>query len=323
MLAFLAASVARAEEAKIPEEPKDEIMGEYVGKCRVGDEKSDAEAKVIAEGDGNYRAVLLRQTTGDNAKQPRIELTGKAEGTRVALAGKAGDTEWKGTIEGGERLVAESKDGEFSLKFTVRKPPTLGAKPPPGAVVLLAFEEGKAPSLEAWENQNWVPLPDGSVMVKGGNSHTKQSFGDVRLHVEFRAPFMPKARGQGRGNSGVYLQSRYEVQVLDSFGLEPRDNECGGIYSVGPAKAYAALPPGQWQTYDITFRAPEVKDGKMTRPAVMTVLHNGLKVHEDVKVDHTTTAGDGGPPMEKAPVMLQDHGNPVRYRNIWALPLGD
>lgn len=92
---------------------------------------------------------------------------------------------------------------------------------------------------------------------------------------------------------------------------------------MGPAKAYAALPPGQWQTYDITFRAPEVKDGKMTRPAVMTVLHNGLKVHEDVKVDHTTTAGDGGPPMEKAPVMLQDHGNPVRYRNIWALPLGD
>lgn len=323
LAALVVSSAVRAEEAKAPEEPTDEIMGEYAGKCWIGDVKSDAEAKVIAEGDGNYRAVLLPKVGGEDAKGMRIELTGKAEGKRVALAGKVGDTEWKGTIEGGERLVAECKDGEFDLKFAVRKSPTLGQKPPAGAVVLLPFKEGEPPSLDAWENRQWVALPDGSVLVKGGNNHTKQSFGNVRLHLEFRTPLMPTARGQGRGNSGVYLQSRYEVQVLDSFGLVPRDNECGGIYSVGAPTTNASLPPGQWQTYDITFTAPEVADGKMTKPALVTVLFNGVKIHENVKVDHTTTAGDGGPPMAKAPLMLQDHGNPVRYRNIWIIETGD
>ena len=249
-------------------------------------------------------------------------MTGKAEGKTVALAGKAGDVEWKGVLEGGKTLTAESKVGKIKLAFTVRRSPTEGQKPPTGAVVLLPFEEGKAPATDAWQSMDgkpcpWIPLPSGAIQVRGGNIQTKKSFGNVQLHVEFRTPYMPAARGQGRGNSGVYLQSRCEIQVLDSFGLEPKDNECGGIYSVGAPKAVASLPPGRWQTYDATFTAPEVKDGKITKPAVITVLHNGIKIHENVKIDHVTTAGVGGPIVAPAPLMLQDHGNPVQFRNIW------
>jgi hypothetical protein len=318
------ASLAWAEEApKPPEEPPDSIMGEYFGTYTpAGGQAVKAEGRVIAEGNSQYRAVVT-YPPADGGKGVRLELTGKAEDKTVPLAGKAGDVEWKGTVVGGETLVAESKDGKLDLKWTVRKSPTLGAKPPEGAIVLVPFEEGKPPSLDEWENKNWVPLADGSLLVKGGNSHTVRKFGGVKLHVEFRIPFMPTARGQGRGNSGVYLQSRYEVQVLDSFGLEPKDNECGGIYSVGAPRAYAPLPPGQWQTYDITFKAPQVKDDKMVKTAVMTVYFNGIKVHENQPIDHTTTAGDGGPPQQEAPLMLQDHGNPVRYRNIWIVEQKD
>jgi len=311
------ASLAWAEEAaKPPEEPADSIMGEYFGTFTPqGGQAIKAEGRVIAEGNSGYRAVLTWKAA--DGKGARIELTGKAEGQTVALAGKAGDVEWVGKCIGGEKLVAESKDARFEGKWTVRKSPTLGAKPPEGAIVLLPFEEGKPPAVDEWENKPWAPMPDGSLMVRGGDIHTKRAFGNVKLHVEFRTPFMPTARGQGRGNSGVYLQSRYEVQVLDSFGLELKDNECGGIYSVGPAKEYAPLPPGQWQTYDIEFKAPEVKDEKMAKPARITVVFNGIKVHEDQPIDHTTTSGDGGPPQAKAPLKLQDHGNPVRFRNIW------
>jgi hypothetical protein len=323
-LLLATASLALAEEAAAPPaEPPDSLMGEYFGTFTpAGGQPVKAEGRVIAEGNGEYRAVITCKTA-DDAKAVRLELTGKAEDKKVTLAGKAGDVEWKGTCTGQETLLAESKDGKFEGKWTVRKSPTLGAKPPAGAIVLLPFEEGKAPSVDEWEQKPWVPLPDGSLMVRGGDIHTKRSFGNVKLHVEFRIPFMPTARGQGRGNSGVYLQSRYEVQVLDSFGLALKDNECGGIYSVGPAKAYAPLPPGQWQTYDIEFKAPEVQDEKMVKPARITVAFNGIKVHDDQPIDHTTTSGDGGPPQAKAPLKLQDHGNPVRYRNIWIIEQKD
>ena len=297
-------------------EPDDGIMGEYAGDFLPAERaKPDkADAKVIGEGGGTFRAVIR---TEDGKPALKFSMTGKAEGKTVALVGKAGDVEWKGVIEGGKTLTAESKQGKIKLAFTVRRSPTEGQKPPAGAVVLLPFEEGKPAVLADWTNQAWFALPDGVMQVGRGNTFTKKNFGNVKLHVEFRIPYMPAARGQGRGNSGVYLQSRYEVQVLDSFGLEPKDNECGGIYSVGAPKAVASLPPGRWQTYDITFTAPEVADGKITKPAVITVMHNGITIHENVKIDHVTTAGVGGPIVSPAPVMLQDHGNPVQFRNIW------
>ena len=110
---------------------------------------------------------------------------------------------------------------------------------------------------------------------------TKDKFdGNFKLHVEFRVPYMPQAKGQGRGNSGVYVQGRYEVQVLDSYGLKSQNNDCGGIYEVAAPLVNACKAPTVWQSYDIEFQAPKCADGKMVEPAVMTVHHNGVKIHD-------------------------------------------
>jgi hypothetical protein len=128
---------------------------------------------------------------------------------------------------------------------------------------------------------------------------------------------MPFAKGQGRGNSGVYLQSRYEIQILDSFGLEGRANECGGLYRYLPPEQNMAFPPLSWQTYDIRFRAPRFSaSGDKLQNARLSVLHNGVVVHNDVSVERKTGAGQAEGP-EPLPIKLQDHGNPVQFRNIW------
>jgi hypothetical protein len=140
------------------------------------------------------------------------------------------------------------------------------------------------------------------------------------LHIEFMLPFMPKAQGQARGNSGVYLQGRYEVQVLDSFGLEGKDNECGGIYEVKAPDANMCYPPLVWQTYDIKFTAARFDAaGKKTANARMTVFHNGTKIHDNVEVPKATRAAPNAEGPEPGFLHLQDHGCPVRYRNIWIL----
>jgi hypothetical protein len=305
------APAAKAAAPRPTEEPDDGIQGLYVG--TLGGAK--AEARVIGLKDKTYKVIL---TAGEGEGAVKVELNGKLDGGKVVLAGAGGET---ATIAD-KKLTGEAKGPKFELTYTVPKSPTEGAKPPAGAIVLLAFEPGKAPLLDAWSDMKggpaaWLPQDDGSLLVKGGNIKTRKDFGNVRLHVEFRCPYMPAGTGQGRGNSGVYLQSRYETQVLDSFGLAPKDNECGGIYSVSAPKVMASFPPGVWQTYDITFRAPKVADGKIVEPAVATVAHNGVMIHENVKIDHVTTAGVSGPIVSPAPLMLQDHGNPVRFRNIW------
>jgi len=304
------------------DKPDDGIMGEYVGTCRVDGKRSEAMARVIGEGNGTYRVRLF---TSHAWASKFGELTGTADGKRVALAGDLGGAEAKGTLEGGEALVVESAKGEFSGKYTVRTSPTEGQKPPPGAVVLLPYEAGKKPTLDEWTNQEWQPMDDGSVLVQGGGNVSKREYGSVRLHVEFRCPYQPKARGQGRGNSGVYLHGKYEIQVLDSFGLKGEGNEAGGIYGVSKPKVNPALPPTRWQTYDITFRAPKLDaDGAVTKPPVFEkVLFNGVLIQENVEVRKTTTAGMKGKVREVGPLMLQDHGNAVRFRNIWYVPLKD
>jgi hypothetical protein len=133
---------------------------------------------------------------------------------------------------------------------------------------------------------------------------------------------MPEARGQGRGNSGVYLQGRYEVQVLDSYGLEGLDNECGGIYQVAAPLVNMCAPPMQWQTYDITFRALlfDQAGNKKSDPC-LTVIHNGVKIHDQVNVPGSTTAALGGNATKPGGIYLQDHGNLVQFRNIWLVEL--
>ena len=175
------------------------------------------------------------------------------------------------------------------------------------------------------EKAGWKILSDGSMEVvpQSGTIHSKRQFADHRLHLEFRTPFLPDKRDQSRGNSGVYLQGRYEIQILDSYGLEGRDNECGGIYKVSIPRVNMCAPPLQWQTYDVTFIAPHFDSkGKKIRNARLTVLHNGVLIHKDLELPGPTGGAiPGGEPPEPGPLMLQDHGNLVQFRNIWAVEL--
>jgi hypothetical protein len=300
------------------------FLGEYTGKFTpASGSPEDAVGKVFGVGDDAYKVVLIL-TAKETDLKTWVQLQGKADGEKLAISGKAGDADWSGTLQD-KQFVAEAKGdkgGKFDLKFGERKSPTEGQKPPKDAIVLLAFEEGKAPSLDAWDNKTWVPAPDGCMHKGKGDIKTNQKFADVQLHLEFMCPYMPAAGGQGRGNSGVYFQDRYEVQVLDSFGLVPQKNECGALYNVAAPKVTASLPPLRWQTYDITFRAPRVTDGKVTKPGTITVLHNGIKIvdTQELPGSPSNPAGARGV-VPTGPIKLQDHGNTVKYRNVWLVEL--
>jgi hypothetical protein len=198
--------------------------------------------------------------------------------------------------------------------------------PPSDAIVLF---DGK--DLSQWVGRDggqakWE-VKDGVVTVNGtGSITTKQEFGDAQLHVEWATPSQVKGEGQERGNSGVFLQSRYEVQVLDSYQNKTYFNgQAGAVYKQYVPLVNACRKPGEWQSYDIVFHAPTFDEGgAVIKRATMTVLHNGLLIQDNVQVLGTTTH-EGEPRYTKhppkAPVQLQDHGNPVRFRNIWIRPL--
>ena len=167
-------------------------------------------------------------------------------------------------------------------------------------------------------------IEDGNMVVTpSGVIHTKQEFADVQLHLEFATPTDVKGGGQGRGNSGVYFHGRYEIQVLDSFENETYpDGQCGAIYKISPPMVNASRKPGQWQSYDIIFRAPKFDEsGNVIEKARMTAFHNGVLIQENVEVPRPTAAAMFGDIKPTGPIMLQDHGNPVRYRNIWVRDL--
>lgn len=180
----------------------------------------------------------------------------------------------------------------------------------------------------AWtlEGESGKGKPGGSMTVAAGTGGitTKKKFGDAQIHVEFASPAEVKGEGQERGNSGVYIQGRYEVQVLDSYKSSTYTNgQCGSIYGEHAPLVNACREPGQWQTYDIIFHAAIFdKTGKKTQNARVTVLHNGVLIQDNVEISHSTGSAPGEDKAGDGPLFLQDHGNPVRYRNIWIRPLG-
>jgi hypothetical protein len=211
---------------------------------------------------------------------------------------------------------------------TTASSPTIGSSTPPigapiGATVLFDGEKTEGWTTRDGKPCTWKVLEDESMVAGGGDIISKELFEDVQLHVEFWLPkFPPEVTGQARGNSGVYLQGRYEIQILDTYGLPAEKHGCGAIYGKKKPKESACTPPETWQSYDIKFKAPKFdEDGNKIKNARVSVIHNGVTIHDDVEVDGPTRAGMQEEKPGPAPVMLQDHGNPVRFRNIYAIPV--
>jgi hypothetical protein len=302
----LAATVAFAKGPSYTDPKKTDadfaFQGEYTGILDGSKQGKKIGLQVIALGEGKFRAVsFVGGLPGDGATGKTL---GAADGELVEGVLKLGGFE----KEGGKTTNLDLNN----FQRNQRKSRTVGKKPPQGAVVLF---DGK--SADNWEKGE---MTDNGLLMPGCTS--KQTFGSHRLHLEFRLPYEPQNRGQQRGNSGVYVQGRYEVQMLDSFGLEGKENECGGVYSVGAPLKNMCYPPLSWQTYDINYTAAKYdKDGNLTENPRMTVRHNGVVIHKNLQLpgDRNTTSAPLKAGPEPGPVYLQNHNNPVRYRNIWVV----
>lgn len=286
-----------------------QIQGEYIGEVPTDNGPEEWGVQVIALGEGKFDLVAYKGglpgdgwSRGDETKRVSGELT---DGTRAVFQAETLSVE----VAGGKLEVVGGGSVVATLNKVERKSPTLGKKAPEGATVLF-----DGTSLDHWENGKLVD----DQWLGATNVSTKKKLGDHSLHIEFRNPFMPNDRGQARGNSGVYIQGRYELQVLDSFGLDGKNNECGGIYTIAEPVVNMAFPPLAWQTYDIDFTAARYEGDKKVENARVTIKHNGVVIHKDLELP----AGTPGYQPEGAgdeSLFLQDHGDPVVFRNIWVV----
>ncbi len=303
------------------------VQGEYLGTLRSDDVPRLFGVQVIALGKGTFSAKGyyggLPGAGWDMSEKLVYSGAWEKDGGEVVLKT---DAQGGCTMKiGKKQMTIASNDGvqAGSLVRLVRESPTLGMAPPPGARVL--FDGTTAEHFVQRNGKKDAEMSDGSFLQLSrgsGGLFTRKAFQSCFLHLEFRLPFEPQGRGQGRGNSGCYFQGRYEVQILDSFGLRGRENECGGMYSSGAAPAVnMCFPPLTWQTYDIEFKAAEFdKDGKKTSDAWLTVFHNGVCVYRKQKIGHTTTAAPITTESPQAmPHYLQDHGHHLLFKNVWVV----
>jgi len=319
------------------------VMGIWEGKfVAPGWESRSLEAKVWGVKAGAWNGTLTVLENGapigegaiaDTSQDKTFAFTGTVKlDSEYFVSAAAVDGKMTGTLAPGReskkgKIKPDTKSGAlvaFEMQRVQVKPPSLGAPPPEGAVVLLA--PGK--ELDEWvaRPEKWERTDAGGMRVTFPSIVTKQEFGSCKLHLEFVTPYMPGAGvgSQARGNSGVYVQGRYEIQVLDSFGASPANNLCGGIYKIAVPQADAVLPPLTVQTYDIEFHAPKFDaSGKKTSDAELTVLHNGVTIHDRLKLPNATPGGMTEVEGTTGPLLLQNHHDSVEYRNIWVLPLQD
>jgi hypothetical protein len=333
---LMLAGTALAAGAPAPET----VQGLYAGTWKDARGAAEAEVRCVALGKDDYRLLVRRTLNGTVA---RAEVPGKAEAGKgtVAFAGKCADVAWAAEWTADAIRGTIGADGALEVKRVKKTPPTLGKRPTEGAVVLLDgknFDHMRPRGAKPPPGNKAAATPpaspwgtigeDGSIQIPRGGMESVATFaGSYDVHVEFLCPLQPGARGQGRGNSGCYQPCGQEIQVLDSFGMETyKGGGCGGLYgkkdpdtmepipSLADKKenvfTLASLPPLEWQTYDIEFRVKEQSPGQ--KVGRLTVYHNGVRIHDNVELK----CGAGR-------FFFQDHGNPVRYRNIWVVERKD
>ncbi len=310
------------------------IQGEYVSEtpalgCQIiALGNGELQAVVLPGGlpgagwDGKHKSLMQGQVDGDKATfTPAI-------GTRRYLADPAaefsatskfppdGQKDDSGAADGTRLTINLAGEMKARLKKVVRKSPTLGQKPPDGATVLF-----DGTGTDEWMGGR-LDAEHGILNTDGHDIKSKKRFNNYTVHLEFMLPYRPAARGQGRGNSGFYQVMQYEVQILDSFGLDGKNNECGGIYSRIDPRVNMCLPPLQWQTYDIDFTnaVPDPNDSnKVAKKSRITCKHNGVVIHDDVEIPGPTSGAWSEPEGTPGPFLLQGHGNPMQFRNIWVV----
>lgn len=307
-------------------ETGDPFLGDWKGRWTAGEDKHpDIAAQVVPLGSNQYQVVLLEALYQRVPPDAIITATSSEGVLRFDDGFFFGEIK-NDQFNGGRR---GDKPGTFILEHFFLKSPSMGAPPPENATILFdgsGFDAwGRFPKGSGWD------ILDGGILQANpnlGTIETRRKFGDCRLHLEFRIPLLPEARGQERGNSGVFLQYYYEVQILDSYGLPGYWNECGAIYRISAPYVNMCLPPLQWQTYDIDFRAARFDDaGKLQENVRITVLHNGVAVQKDQEIPHGTSGDAKKPPVSpvKHPgaIRLQSHKNQVQFRNIWVVDLNE
>ncbi|NLX96591.1 MAG: DUF1080 domain-containing protein [Rhodopirellula sp.] len=289
-----------------------ELMGEFAGPVALAPNRYQATAvQIRAIGEGGFEGIqYVGGLPGDRTfRGDALTLIGKRAGDFLVLSGAA----WAIFVEKDVCVVVDRTGKELGrLQRIVRQSPTLGAAAPQNATVLF---DGSGT-----EQFTVAELTEEGLLTEGADF--KEMFHDFNLHLEFWLPYMPTMRGQARGNSGIYLQSRYELQILDSFATEPVFDGCGSLYRFRKPDLNMCFPPLQWQTYDLVFTSPRwASDGTKLKNARITAWLNGVKVQDNVELADKTGHGEPEEPV-LLPIRLQNHNCPVRYRNIWIIDRG-
>ncbi|WDE97151.1 DUF1080 domain-containing protein [Lentisphaera profundi] len=305
-----------------------QIQGEYQG--------NGYGAQVIALGSGSFSTVVYKGgLPGDGwDEKNKIVLDGVLEADKVILKSSTGARKYyspkaetftpvkqfppKGQINCSgfiqkSLLSLKIKDQTLKLQKQQRTSPTLGAKAPANAIVLF---DGS--NIEAF-TRGRIDEVTKSLHTDARDLYSKEKFNNYSMHLEFMTPYMPSYRGAKRGNSGIYHVWDYELQILDSFGLDGVHSECGGIYKTAAPRINMAYPPLTWQTYDLDFTNSVFKDGKKNKSAYITVKLNGVLVQDNTEIPAKTGGSRKTPEGEAGPFRLQGHGNKIQYRNIWLI----